>query len=165
MGFGRRGEKEFPSVRVVVSSRVAAGVRIADAGALPPHPRSLLLLFRQHPCWRLPSGRHRTISWSVLLWTCSPVARVFNPCRDALHGLENPCYEIGDDPVHPVRKAISTSEAPSSLWSGVFRRGAAGRMPAEFRSGGSLRGCGGEAPASAICETRWSPGMQPVDDQ
>src|SRR6476620_1336276 len=115
MGFGRRGEEEFPSVRVVVASRVAAGVRIADAGALPPHPRSLLLLFRQHPCWRLPSGRHRTISWSVLLWTCSPVARVFNPCRDALHGLENQCYEIGDDPVHPVRKAISTSEAPPSL--------------------------------------------------
>src|SRR5947208_6579450 len=36
---------------------------LADAEGLiaPPHlPAAFMPIFRQHPCWRLPSGRHKT---------------------------------------------------------------------------------------------------------
>jgi len=45
-----------------------------------------------------------------------------------------------------VRPIEPPTEAPSSVWSGVFRRGAAGRMPAEAWSRGSLRGGAGAKP-------------------
>src|SRR5690348_13033488 len=83
----------------------------------PRTPEEPPAKLRRHPCRRLPSGRHRAISWTVLL---------------ALVNLATPS------------QMRAQTKAPTRIGSGVFRRGAGSRRLAEALAG--MPGVRGRSP-------------------
>jgi len=125
-----------------------AGSSITDAGASPPHPRASMPNFRWHPASGSPPEDTGPLSWTVLLLVLSeaspsewarpaPVTRGHLPPRgnpgayerrgshESLHVRQHQAR--AGRPCHSYGLLARPSEAPTSLWSGVFRRGAAAR--------------------------------------
>ena len=128
--FGRLASIEIPVLELQMQ------------GLRPRTPEeSLLTTLPLASCQRLPSGRHRTgkldgASDLAVALRSQSGSTGFQPCSTSGHGLKTRVKG---------NSASEPTEAPTSLWFGVFRRGAA-----SMGAGGGSAGCGGGAGAEPL---------------